>query len=105
KVATKGDSSGHYADREIAYAYLSVGKYDKALEHALLEYNRRPDNIDVNETLAWIYYKKTDYALAKLYLTKALRTDCKNPTVLCHAGLIYAGAGDLAEARIFLQQG
>ena len=46
----RDDSSGHYSDRELAYAYLKTNQYDKALEHALLEYNRRPDNIDVNET-------------------------------------------------------
>ena len=62
----KGDSSGHYADKEMAYAYLAVDNYDKAIEHALLEYNRRPDNIDANETVAWVYYKKTDYSKAEL---------------------------------------
>ena len=52
------ENIGHYADRELAYNYLKVNDYDKALEHAMAEYNRRPDNIDVNETVAWVYYKK-----------------------------------------------
>ena len=64
----KGDSSGHYADKEMAYAYLAVDNYDKAIEHALLEYNRRPDNIDANETVAWVYYKKADYSKAEPYI-------------------------------------
>ncbi|MEP6793028.1 MAG: tetratricopeptide repeat protein, partial [Saprospiraceae bacterium] len=59
---------GHYADRELAYAYLKTNQPDKALEHAMMEYNRRPDNIDVNETLAWVYYKKDDLNYAKKYL-------------------------------------
>ncbi|MBI3238516.1 MAG: tetratricopeptide repeat protein [Flavobacteriia bacterium] len=55
---------GHYADRELAYAYLKINNTDKALEHAMLEYNRRPKNIDVCETVAWVYYKQKNYAKA-----------------------------------------
>ena len=86
----KNDSSGHYSDRELAYAYLRVKDYDKALGHALLEYNRRPGNIDVNETLAWTYYCKGDYAKALPYIKTALKTNSRNPTLLRRAGLIYA---------------
>ena len=100
----KGDSSGHYADKEMAYAYLAVDNYDKAIEHALLEYNRRPNNIDANETVAWVYYKKSDYSKAEPYIKAAVRTGCKNPTLLCRAGLIYAKAGDKPGAKEYLQQ-
>ena len=93
------ESIGHYADRELAYAWLKKGDYDRALEHALLEYNRRPDNIDVNETLAWVLYNKGDYTKALPYVGAALRTGNRNPVVLCHAGLIYAANGKKAEAR------
>ena len=41
-LAMKDESIGHYSDRELAYAYLAVNDKDKALEHAMLEYNRRP---------------------------------------------------------------
>ena len=104
KAMAKGDSSGHYADKEMAYAYLNVGDYDKALEHALLEYNRRPNNIDANETVAWVYYKKGDYAKAASYIKNSLETNCKNPTLLCHAGLIYAKTGDRSSTKNCLQQ-
>src|SRR5262249_29207624 len=104
KALANGDSSGHYADREMAYAYLDVANYEKAMDHALLEYNRRPKNIDVNETLAWVYYRKGDYKNAQLYINTALKTDCKNPALLCHVGLIYAKAGDKANAKNYLQQ-
>jgi tetratricopeptide (TPR) repeat protein len=100
----KGDSSGHYADKEMAYAYLAVNNYDKAIEHALLEYNRRPNNIDANETIAWVYYKKTDYAKAASYIGAALQTGCQNPTLLCHAGLICEKAGDKPAATKYFQQ-
>jgi tetratricopeptide (TPR) repeat protein len=100
----KGDSSGHYTDREMAYAYLAVGNYNKAREHALLEYNRRPNNIDANETLAWVYYHKGDYAKAQSYIKTALQTNCKNPGLLCHTGLIYARSADKADAKKYLQE-
>ena len=100
----KGDSMGHYADKEMAYAYLAIKNYDKAIEHALLEYNRRPNNIDANETVAWVYYMKGDYSKARQYINVALETGCQNPTLLCHAGMINAKMGDKPGARNYFQQ-
>lgn len=99
----KDDSSGHYSDRELAYAFLKITQYDKALDHALLEYNRRPENIDVNETLAWVYYSKGDPAKALPYAKAALKTNCKNPVLLCRMGLIYFKSGDKAAAKQLLE--
>ena len=107
KDASKGNSDeniGHYADRELAYAYLKVNDYDKAMDHAMLEYNRRPDNIDVNETVAWVYYNKGDFVNASKYMDVALKTKCKNPTLLTRAGLIYYKAGNKSLAKTLLQQ-
>jgi tetratricopeptide (TPR) repeat protein len=98
------ENIGHYADRELAYAYLKVNNYDKALEHALLEYNRRPDNIDVNETVAWVYYRKKQYAEALPYIKTALKTHSENPVLLYRAGLIYAKAGKQLEAKTILKK-
>ncbi len=95
---------GHYSDRELAYAYLKVKDNDKALDHAMLEYNRRPDNIDVNETVAWVLYNRGEFAKAVPYIKTALKTNSKNPTLLARAGLIYAKAGDKATAKNLLQQ-
>jgi hypothetical protein len=67
-----------------------------------MEYNRRPDNIDVNETVAWVYYCKGDYAKAVPYINVALRTHSKNPILLSRAALIYYKSGNeqLAKAVI-----
>ncbi len=105
ELAGNDESIGHYGDRELAYAYLKVNNYDKALEHALVEYNRRPENIDVNETVAWVYYKQGEYTKALPYIKTALRTKCKNPTLLSHAGLIYAKAGDKSTGKAMLEEG
>jgi tetratricopeptide (TPR) repeat protein len=103
--ANADESIGHYADKELAYAYLSINNFDKALEHALLEYNRRPKNIEVNETVAWMYFKKGEAAKALPFLKAALITKSNNPTLLCRAGLIYAKTGDAVTAKKLLQQG
>lgn len=87
-------SHGHYADKELAYAYLKTNNLEKALKHAMLEYERRPENIDVCETVAWVNYQKGDYVSANKMINKALRTNCKNPVLLCRAGLIKIKAGE-----------
>ncbi len=93
KEALSGNTDeniGHYVDRELAYAYLNIQDYNKALEHALLEFNRRPDNIDVNEAVAWVYYNRGEYDKALPYLKTALKTNSKNPTLLHRAQLIHS---------------
>ena len=105
QAANTDESIGHYADKELAYAYLSINNYDKALEHAMLEYNRRPKNIEVNETVAWVNYKKGDASKALPFIAEALKTNSKNPTLLCRAGLIYLKAGDKEKAKQLLKEG
>lgn len=104
KAGLTADNIGHYSDRELAYAYLKINDNDKALTHALAEYNRRPDNIDANETVAWVYYNQNKADKALPYIKVALKTNCKNPVLLCHAGLIYAKAGEKATAKSFFQE-
>jgi tetratricopeptide (TPR) repeat protein len=81
---------GQNEDHELAHAFMGVQDYEKALQFALAEYNRRPANIEVNETVAIVYYKKGEYVKALPFINTALRTNCKNPELLAHAGLIYA---------------
>jgi tetratricopeptide (TPR) repeat protein len=100
----KDENIGHYVDRELAYAHLKQKNFDKALEHALMEYNRRPENIDVNEAVAWVYYCKGDFDNALPYIKTALKTKSKNPTLLCRAGLIFAKTGDISVAKVSLKE-
>ena len=96
---------GHYSDKELAYAYLQNKNYDKALQHASEEYNRRPKNIDVNETMAWVYYKKNEIPKSLGYIKAALITHSMNPILLCTAGLIYAKTGNNEKAKTMLTLG
>jgi len=84
---------GHYADRELALAYARTGEYALAMQHAIKEYNRRPNNIDVCETLAWAYYKAEKFYLAELMMRKALRTGKKTPNTGVRAGIIKSHCG------------
>jgi tetratricopeptide (TPR) repeat protein len=100
----KDENLGHYSDRELAYAYLKVNNKNKALEHAMLEYNRRPDNIDVNETVAWVHYSRGEYDKALPFIKAALKTNSKNPVLLTRAALIYDKAGDKALAKTLIAE-
>lgn len=105
--AQKGNDDeeiGHYSDRELAYAYLMEDDKDKALEHALMEYNRRPNNIDVNEVLAWVYYKKGDFTNAVKYIQVALQTNSKNPILNNRAGLIFYNGGNKVRGGTLLTE-
>jgi tetratricopeptide (TPR) repeat protein len=50
-----------------------------------------------------MYYCKKQYAEALPYLRVALKTQSKNPVLLCRAGLIYASTGNRNEAKALLQ--
>lgn len=102
--AGENKNTGQNEDHEMAHAYMGVDNYEKALEFALQEYNRRPANIEVNETVAIVYYTKGEYAKALPYIETALKTNCKNPELLCHAGLVYARSGDNTIAKAFLKE-
>ncbi|MGZ4054174.1 MAG: tetratricopeptide repeat protein, partial [Bacteroidia bacterium] len=51
-------------------------------------------NIGVCEAVAWVKYKEGDYKTANAMINKSLRTNCQNPALLCHAGLIKIKAGE-----------
>ena len=102
--ANEDEQLGHYTDRELAYAYLKTNDLEKALTHAKIEYARRPDNIDVNETLAWVHYKRGEYAEAQRYMQVARRTNSQNPVLLCRAGLILTKIGKVAEGQALISK-
>lgn len=104
EAADEDETIGHYSDNELALNYAKLGDHAKALKHAELEYNRRPENITVNETLAWVHYKKGDAAKAMQYINAATKTGSKNPDLLARTGLIQAKGGNKATAKTLLQQ-
>ena len=104
KSSANKNSIGQIEDHEMAHAYMGIDNYEKALKYALLEYDRRPENIEVNETVAIVYYGQREYAKALPYIETALKTSCKNPELLCHAGLIYSKTGNKEKAKTLLNE-
>ena len=91
---TTGAKSGSkYTGKELAELYLESGEIQKALKCAAEEYNRRPENIDVNHVMAWAYYKGGNYELALFHIMKALVTNSKDPQLLMHAAMIHSAKG------------
>ncbi len=94
--------SGHIANLDIAKVYAMKGDYPNAIKNALSEYQRRPDNIEVNNALAWIYYQSGDVASAQKHIKIAMHTGSKNAEMLARAAVIAASAGNKTEARALL---
>jgi tetratricopeptide (TPR) repeat protein len=93
----------HNVSREMATAYLNAGNLNKALQYAQTDLSMRPENIDANNLIAWIYYLKGDYANAKIHADKMLATQTKNANTLFEAGAIYSSAGDAAKGNELMQ--
>ena len=104
KEAGQDENAAHHADAELAYVFLQLKDYDKALMHATNEYNRRPHNIDVNALMAWTYYRKGEAHKSLPFIKNALSTNSKNPTLLCQAGLIYHKTGNQKKAKALLTE-
>lgn len=87
---------GHNIDRELALVYSSMNENEKSLHSAHVEYNLRPENIDVNEGIAWAYYKTNDHPRALSHILKAIGTKSKNAELWYKAGMIFK-ANNLSE--------
>jgi tetratricopeptide (TPR) repeat protein len=85
-------------EMELAHAYMGIGDFDKAMESAMIEYKRRPGNIEVNETMALVYAGKEDYENASPYLEKALSTHSKKADLLNLAAFVYEKNGNVEKA-------
>lgn len=84
----------HNNAREMSMAYLDNKDYENALKYAKIDYDMRPNNIDANELMAWVYFLKNDAKTALPFAEKSLSTGTKKPATLYKAGLIIAAAGD-----------
>ncbi|WP_207430165.1 tetratricopeptide repeat protein [Sabulibacter ruber] len=97
--------AGHIMDLELANIHLELKKdYPRALKYALKEYERRPDNIDVNKTLANIYYHQQNYQKAAAHIQKASRTNSQDADLLCLRGLIDYRLGKLADGQNLIKK-
>ena len=94
KMLDEDAKSGHAVDLELCKLYTKTGNFDSALTYGMKEYAKRPNNIDVNHALAWVYFKKNDPKKAQQHMQVALRTDSKDPELLQQAGSIEIALGN-----------
>lgn len=102
KVNTK-DGLKHNGNRELAYSYLANGDLKKSLELAKIDLALRPDNIDANELVAWIYYGMNNPEMALTFSKKSLATGSKNPNYLYKSYLIRKAAGETLRTEELLK--
>lgn len=88
----------HNGYRELATGYMHAGKLNEALSYAQKDLAMRPENIDANELVAWIYFLKNDATNAKKHIDKALATNVKNANTLYKAYIIYNANADMIRA-------
>ncbi len=91
--------SGHRTEMEKASLFLELGELDEALKYAKIEFDRRPNNIDINHTMAWVYFSKGNFAIAKKHMDKALRMGTKSAKLMTHAAAIEKALGNTNAAE------
>ncbi len=87
-MLSEDEKSGHTVSLELCRVYSKAGMYDQAIEQGMKEYQLRPLNIDVNQTLAWATFKKNETEKAREYIKEALKTGSKDPELLEKAATI-----------------
>jgi tetratricopeptide (TPR) repeat protein len=94
------DGEAPVAANNLAWIYAMTGaNLDVALQLAQTAQRKLPKVAEVNDTLGFIYYKKSLPALALPALRASVESDPNNPSFLYHLGLAYVLAGDTVQAR------
>jgi tetratricopeptide (TPR) repeat protein len=93
------------ASNNLAYLMLQKGDdADIALSLAETARHAMPNSPDTAATLAWAYYHKAAYALARDLLEVAIAADANNATMQYHLGLVYGKLRDKNNAVIHLKR-
>ncbi|MVM41527.1 tetratricopeptide repeat protein [Spirosoma sp. HMF3257] len=102
KMLDEDARSGHAVDLELCKLYTKSGQLDSARVYGLIEYKKRPKNIDVNHALAWVYYNQHDLRNAQQHMQVALRMGSKDPELLQQAGAIELALGNAGQHDKFV---
>lgn len=99
------DPRNAVASNNLAWAYAVAGQnLDQALQLAQSAKSQLPDRHEVDDTLGWVYYKKSLSGLAISSFKRSVEAEPKNPIYLYHLGLAYAQNGDKSLARRTLNE-
>ena len=93
------DSSQAVAANNLAYLMVENGENsDVALSYAQTARRDLPNSSNTADTLAWVYYHKGTYGMARDLLEDAAKTDPNNASVHYHLGMTYSKLGNKADA-------
>jgi tetratricopeptide (TPR) repeat protein len=99
------DSRAAVAANNLAWLYgEGHGSLDEALALAQMAKGKLPSQPEINDTLAWIYYKKGMPTFAIPLLRDSVERDPQNAIYHYHLGLAYAKADQLDRARTSLTE-
>jgi Tfp pilus assembly protein PilF len=85
------DGSNVVALNNLAYT-LASSQPDEALKYAQQAAELAPDSATVEDTLGWVYYKKTNYGTATAYLETAVAKE-PTPRRQFHLAMCYLKSG------------
>jgi tetratricopeptide (TPR) repeat protein len=94
------DSNFAIAANNLAWIYAKQGaNLDVALSLAQKAKQLLPDQISVSDTLAWIYYQKSNYALAIPLLEECVEKAPQEATFRYHLGMTLLASGEKGGGR------
>jgi tetratricopeptide (TPR) repeat protein len=100
--ALERSGGGTHSQKMALYLANHDLKLDEALAIAQRERAARAD-IYTCDVLAWCLFKKGDLAQAKTVIEEALRLKTRDARIYYHAGMIYHGLNDRAQAAKYLK--
>ena len=105
KHALELDSSQAVAANNLAYLMVQSGENtDVALSYAQTARRILPDSPSTADTLAWVYYHKGTYSLARDLLEDAMKASPGDAAIRYHLGLTYSKLNDKADAATQLKK-
>jgi tetratricopeptide (TPR) repeat protein len=105
KAFGQHEKGGWNVNREFAmFCAIHDMNLPAALKRAKNEYETRPNNIDAQETYAWLLYKNGKASEAVPIIEQALRLKTRRATLFYHAGMIYFAASQHDKALLHLKR-
>ena len=103
-IETMARASNEKTNRNLAVIYADQDRnLDRALELAQNEVQVRPD-VYTYDALAWVLFKRKQYAVAQEASSKALALNSPEPLFYYHAGMIANALGKAEDAKKFLSK-
>jgi tetratricopeptide (TPR) repeat protein len=105
QAALTENSHDPVAANNLAWVYAEQGEnLDMALSLAMQAKQAAPDLTAVNDTLAWIQYKKGNYRVSISLAEDAVKKDPQRADYRYHLGMALRGAGEIDRAKTELQK-